>query len=311
MVEILLAVYNGEKYLRQQLESIDNQSYKNWKLVIRDDGSKDGSLIIAQHFKEKYSAGKVEIYQNETPTGSAKNNFLKLLKDADSDYVMFCDQDDVWHPRKIEYTLKAMKQLEMQTDKVPILIHSDLYVVNQSLEIISKSFRKYQNLPHKMKVNQLIVQNSVTGCTVMINRALLDKMKKVDCADKIVMHDYWAALIAGIFGKVLYIDKPLIKYRQHYDNSVGASNARSIKYLLTRFKAGKLQFRSRMQDSMKQIEYFCSVYAQELKHNSWENVLIEYGKLYNSTKFRKVAFYFRHHAFKCGIIRKVMQVIWS
>lgn len=311
MVEILLAVYNGAEYLRQQLESIGCQSYENWRLIIRDDCSSDESMTIAKDFQKKYPDGKVVIYINDTATGSAKNNFFKLTQDADCDYVMFCDQDDVWHSRKIEYTLQAMKNEEKQDKNLPVLIHSDLYVVDEHLNMIAKSMRKYQNLPKSTKVNTLIVQNSVTGCTVMINRVLLNEIKKAKNTDHIVMHDYWAALIAQVFGKTAYIEKPLIKYRQHGDNSVGASKANSLGYLLKRFKAGRGEFKSNMDMSMKQIEYFCQVYAEELRNNLWRDQLLEYSQLYKSTKLRKVIYYFQYSSFKCGIIRKIMQMIWS
>lgn len=313
MVDILLAVYNGEKYLEEQLESIAAQTYTNWRLVIRDDCSTDHSVAVAEAFKKKHPEKHVEIYVNKQATGSAKNNFIKLLEDAVSDYVMFCDQDDVWLPQKIELTLKAMRRCEKQDGlcSVPVLVHSDLCVVDVSLKTIALSMQRYQKLPKSSDVQQLLVQNNVTGCTVMVNQPLLILMKKVKDNSAIVMHDYWAALIASVFGKIVYIPQPLIKYRQHGNNSVGAMNAIGIKYLYMRFKAGRSQFQSRMKDTMVQAGAFYDVYADELMGNPHKVLLKKYGELRNSSKLDKIKFYLSNHVMKYGIIRKIMQIIWS
>ena len=313
MVDILLAVYNGEKYLEEQLESIAAQTYQNWRLVIRDDGSSDHSLAIAHAFQKKHPEKKIEIYVNEVPTKSAKGNFMRLLEDAVSEYVMFCDQDDVWLPEKVEKTLKAMVHCEKKsgTKDVPILVHGDLYVVDENLQIISDSMFRYQKLPKTTAVNQLLIQNSVTGCTVMINKKLQDMLKRASDTQAMVMHDYWAALIASVFGKIVFMKQPLIKYRQHGDNSVGAMNASGIRYMYSRFKAGKTQFRNRMDDTMRQAGAFCRIYAVELQENPHKKLIENYAKLIKSLKIQKITFCLSNKVMKYGIIRKIMQFVWS
>lgn len=316
MVDILLAVYNGEKYLEEQLSSIENQTYKDWRLIIRDDCSKDKSMLIAEKFSRKFKPGKVVIYKNNIPSGSAKNNFLRLLKDSDAEYVMFSDQDDVWLENKISLTLKAMRRSEQEAGEgCPILVHSDLFVTDEKLRIVSNSFFKYQKIPKKVDIKRLLLQNSVTGCTVMINKMLKEYLEKVDCPEKIVMHDYFAALISEVFGKIVFINRPLIKYRQHGDNSVGAADASSFSYLKARFIAGKEQFRQRMKATMIQAGYFAELYKIQLKNNSRNkmltNLLINYNNLLKVDKKTKVKFYIENNVFKYGIIRKIMQLVWS
>lgn len=311
MIDILLAVYNGEKYLQEQLDSITSQTYKDWHLIIRDDGSKDKSVEIAKSFAQNYP-GKVEVHINKIPTGSASRNFMKMVNDADAEYVMFCDQDDVWLSDKIEKTFKVMRACERRCGReIPILVHSDLCVVDENLRGISASMRRYQKLPKSTEIHQLLIQNSVTGCTMMINRTLLEMMHQVADSSAVVMHDYWAALVASVFGKIVFIRQPLIKYRQHGDNSVGALNAVSFKYLYMRFKAGKDQFRQRLLDTMKQTDAFNRVYAEKLQANPQKTLLEKYANLTNSHKFKKIHFYLSNHVWKYGIIRKIMQIVWS
>ncbi len=228
MVTVLLAVYNGERYLAQQINSLLEQTVKDIKIIIRDDGSCDRSAEIISDFAKRYPE-KISVISG-APTGSALGNFSQLVKSADDDYIMFCDQDDVWLPEKIEKTLSVMQTAEKQTPDTPILVHSDVSVVDSNLHIVSPSFFEYQRLyQDNVCLPRLLVQNYVTGCTVMINRALLDICGEIpdDCA----MHDWWLALVAVIFGRIVCIDEPLMLYRQHGDNQVGAKSSHGMAYI--------------------------------------------------------------------------------
>ena len=137
MVTILLATLNGEDYLKAQLESIAAQTYENWQLVVGDDGSTDDTISIIEEFSEKHP-DQVTIIKNDPPQGSAKDNFISLLRNSYGPYFMFCDQDDVWKPDKIYLTLQKMESLEARYgDKIPILVHSDLSVADSNLEMLS------------------------------------------------------------------------------------------------------------------------------------------------------------------------------
>lgn len=311
MIDILMATYNGENYIAEQLDSISKQTVTDYHILVRDDGSTDSSMQVLEAYQKKYP-DKLTVYENTPPSGSAKKNFFRLLMDAEQEYVMFCDQDDIWNPDKIELTLKKMKWAEdtFGTD-VPILVHTDLAVADAKGEIISPSFHKYMNLSCEPTVNRLIIQNQVTGCTVMVNRALYKKMQKVRDTEAILMHDQWAALIAAAFGQVIYLDTPSLRYRQHGDNSVGAKNARSLSYLFQRWKQGKGQFRRELFKSMRQVQYFMELYGDMEMPAEIRELLEGYGTLEQETKWKRMRFYHQKKVQKQGTIRRIMQYVWG
>lgn len=311
MVTILLATLNGEDYLKAQLESIAAQTYENWQLVVGDDGSTDHTLDILEEFKKQHP-NQVTIMKNDPPTGSAKNNFINLLRNSYGPHFMFCDQDDVWKPDKIYLTLQKMEALETRYgEKTPILVHTDLSVADENLEMIAESFFQYADIPKRIYLNQLIVQNSVTGCTVMINRCLQQYFLQLLPVSKIIMHDYWAALIAKVFGKIGFVNEPTMYYRQHGHNSVGAKHAGNPVYLYQRLREGKNTYRRMMIESMEQIQGFVSVYGEDIENLDVYELLNTYGDLYYKGKIRRLAFYKNYHVLKEGNIRKLMQWLWG
>jgi glycosyltransferase involved in cell wall biosynthesis len=221
MVHVLLATYNGERYLKEQIESILNQTYKKIKIIIRDDGSKDETLEIVDQYINDYPGIIINITQNECNCGVAYN-FLKLLEYSSAEYIMFCDQDDIWLPNKIELSLNRIKELECKFNiATPILIHTDMQVVDENLNLISGSFWNYQLLSPDIKsLNRLLIQNHVTGCTMMINKALRDI--SLPAQNGIIMHDWWIALVAATFGQIDYVNAQTMLYRQHTCNVEGA-----------------------------------------------------------------------------------------
>jgi glycosyltransferase involved in cell wall biosynthesis len=221
---VLLATYNGAVFLPAQLESIFSQSC-GWELLVRDDGSTDGTKELLRH-KAASGASIRFIDDGQTRLG-ARGNFARLLEKAGemgADYCTLSDQDDVWLPSKLAEQFTLMKSLEQKFPCRPILIHSDLEVVNQDLETIHTSFMHYQGIHHEevVPLKVLLCQNFVTGSTVMINRPLLELALPVP--QEALMHDWWLALCAAAFGKLEYCKKPLVRYRQHQNNVVGARN---------------------------------------------------------------------------------------
>lgn len=311
MVDILLATYNGEKYIRQLLDSIIEQTYTNWVLLIRDDGSTDNTVNIINEYVSQYEK-KIKLFINTEPTGSAKANFLKLVHDSDSQYVMFCDQDDLWDREKITISLNEICRLgKFYGEDIPLMVYTDLQVINQDGKILADSFNDYMNLAKKINISNEIIQNCVTGCTMMINYSLLEYLKKVLDTDKILMHDHLAAIVALAYGKVSYINKQTIAYRQHEDNSVGAKNSRSASYLYNRFKRGKSSFNKDIEASSKQVEYILDLFGIDKINKKDAFILDNYSRLYTFSKIKKIKFYFRYRVFKNGIIRRIMQIIWA
>jgi len=225
---ILLATYNGAAFLPEQLESIVSQA-EGWKLLVRDDGSHDGTRKLLRNIVDKNSA--VIVINDGLERLGAPGNFARLLEKAKEQGAGYCalsDQDDLWLPAKLAEQLTQIKVLEQKFPHCPILIHSDLEVVNRNLEIIHPSFMQYQGIHHEDvdPLSVLLCQNFVTGSTVMINRPLLDLALPVP--KEVLMHDWWLALCAAVFGRLGYNRVPLVKYRQHGNNEVGARNMRHL-----------------------------------------------------------------------------------
>jgi len=228
-----MATFNGEKYLVEQIESILNQTYKNWELIIHDDNSSDKTLDILMDYNRKYPE-KVRILNDTFKAGGAKENFSYLLENItdDFDYLMFADQDDVWLENKIEVTLRKMKEVEKLNPQKPILIHTDLKIVDESLNIISDSMIHYQKLDinNGNSLLKISLENVVTGCTMMINRYL--KKLIYNIPKEAIMHDWWLAIITLKYGgKISFINQSLILYRQHQSNTVGSVKVDIIYYM--------------------------------------------------------------------------------
>lgn len=225
-VAILMSTYNGEDYLDDQIQSIIDQSYKNWTLYIRDDGSDDNTVGIIKKYTEKYSN---IIFFND---GNIKNigvvrSFLDLLENTNADYYMFSDQDDFWLKDKVKDSLFLLKQKEPG----PVCVFTDVEIVDKNL----KSIRRMNGDNIWTDFVLLLFTNCVTGCTMLFNSEL-KKLIKFDEMDykKIFMHDWWIGLIASAFGKLVYLNKPTMQYRQHGDNVVGSNKKNTLPHILYR-----------------------------------------------------------------------------
>lgn len=220
-IAILLSTYNSSAYLKEQIDSILLQSYKKWDLFIRDDGSTDNTLEILLEYSNKYS--NIHVVEDTYRGLGPRDSFLYLLQYVNAEYYMFCDHDDVWLPCKIEETLNRMKATLLKHPSALILVCSDLCVVDNELNVISDSlWRLCKVKPNVLCRNYkyLSVCNFVTGCTVMINHLVKDNL--FPYPPMAPMHDYYIALRVAELGIIEYISKPLLLYRQHGTNSIGA-----------------------------------------------------------------------------------------
>jgi glycosyltransferase involved in cell wall biosynthesis len=222
-----MATYNGEPFLEQQLDSILAQSNQDWQLLIRDDGSNDNTVRIVEDYAARLP-GKIRLVTDNEGHLGASLNFGKLLEYADTEYIMFSDQDDVWLPNKIELTLNAMKAAEQIYPDKPILIHTDLQVRNSELNTIANSLWNYQKLFPEAgdNLHRIMAQNVATGCTVMINKRA--RAVSIPVPPEAVMYDWWLALNVCRHGKIVYVSIPSVLYRQHSRNQLGAQKARKI-----------------------------------------------------------------------------------
>lgn len=303
MVSILLAVYNGEKYLKEQIESILSQTYKDVEIIIRDDGSTDGSLSIIDDYCTLYPDKIISVKGN--PTGSAKQNFAELLKICDSEYIMFCDQDDVWLPQKIEKTLCAVKSVE-NGGTTPVLAHTDLKIADSNLKVISPSFFQFNCLkPNDITIPKLMVQNYITGCTVMINRALRNICG--DIPSECIMHDWWLGLVALIFGEVVCINEATALYRQHQENQVGAKAKYGLSFIKQKLSTLE-KVRENYNATYLQAETIIKKYGNKLNEKQLE-ILQAYCEIPNMSKFKKICAIKKFGFKKCTKMRVIGQYI--
>lgn len=216
-IDILLATYNGQQYLREQLDSILSQSYSNFRLLISDDLSTDNTREILAEYVEKDK--RIIVFNQERNLGVVKN-FEFLLKKVESRYYMFSDQDDIWKENKIEKSLKTLEETNSE------LVYTDLEVVDENLNVTYESYWKLKGIYNKIKkynnFESLYLNNFVTGCTMLSKKELIKEVLPLPNTSKFVLHDYWIPLILSQKCKITYIEEPLIKYRQHKNNKVGS-----------------------------------------------------------------------------------------
>lgn len=301
MIYILLVTYDGEKYFFEQMESLLSQNYKNWKIWIHDDGSKDNTVKIIKDYASKYPE-KIVFFDDDISCGGAKENFTYVLNNIDKnfDYIMFCDQDDVWKSDKIEKTLEKMQELEnLYGNKIPLLVHTDLEVVNEKLEILSFSMWESEYInPRANTLNKLLMQNTITGCTMMINRNLA--MKSLSISSKAIMHDWWIGLVATTFGKIGFIEESTIKYRQHGKNDTGT---KTYDYKLIINKLKKIS-NINIDKNIFQSEDFLKEYKEELDEKS-KIMLEDFSSIKENPYLQRVNIILKYKLFKYGIIRNI------
>ncbi|MBD5854217.1 glycosyltransferase family 2 protein [Lactococcus lactis] len=207
-----MSTYNGEKFVAEQIESIQKQTFRNWNLIIRDDGSKDKTLEIIDEFISKDKRIKLIKSKNI----GVINSFYELIKSDQADFYFFSDQDDYWLPEKLDIMLSEAKKYDNNTPK---MYYSDLKVVDKNLKVINNSMIKSQSGHPNTELVQELTENTVTGGASMINHVLASQWKTTN---DIIMHDWYLALLASGIGELIYIDKATYLYRQHDSNVLGA-----------------------------------------------------------------------------------------
>jgi glycosyltransferase involved in cell wall biosynthesis len=302
-----MASYNGEKYIGAQIDSLLNQTVQDFRLFICDDLSTDSTFSIIQDYLKKYP-DKIFISQNTTNSGGSKHNFFKMMAEHKDDYVLLCDQDDVWLSDKIEKSLCKITEMEVQYGKsMPLLVHTDLTVVDENLDIISPSFMMMNKARfERNKLNDLVIQNILTGCSIMYNRALADLILN-DEPEYMFMHDWWLALIAGAFGKIdVYFGQTAL-YRQHECNVFGANKRGSGAHFFHKL----LNFggvSDTLNDTYRQAGSFLALY-KHLLTPEYRELITAYSSIPEKSKIDRVKILFKYGTWKNGLIRRVAQII--
>jgi glycosyltransferase involved in cell wall biosynthesis len=223
-VAIVLATFNGGQFLIDQLQSLSEQSFAGWQLWVRDDGSADATCDILRRAVDDDS--RIHIVEDNLGRLGTARSFGELLRRVSKvgvDYVFLCDQDDVWRPDKVARQLNALRAAETDVGcDQPVLVHSDLAIVDAELRPVAPSFASHLRLrPESTEpLRTLLVQNFVTGSTIAINRPLLELA--LPFPDDVILHDWWLGLLAASAGELRYLAESLVMYRQHLSNQVGA-----------------------------------------------------------------------------------------
>ncbi|EEB79534.1 glycosyl transferase, group 2 family [marine gamma proteobacterium HTCC2148] len=245
---IVMATCNGAPFIKEQIESIQAQSMEHWRLIIRDDGSTDATLDVLSDIAD--SDPRITILDAGPHIGLGPSlNFSAVLEAAlktESNLFFIADQDDVWDKEKL--SLQAAQFPKCGAEDLPLLVHSDLAVVDEQLSPIHASLIAYMDLvpAPERPLNYLLTRNFVTGCATACNRQLLQASLPI--SGSAIMHDWWLALTAAANGAVEYLDQPLVKYRQHHTNSIGAKGfwhgLNPTNNWVAGWKAGNIEYRA-------------------------------------------------------------------
>ncbi len=255
-VDILMATYNGERYLEEQIRSIQAQTFTSWRLLISDDCSTDGTLGIIQRLAG--ADDRIQLVSSGTRKGGAKENFFYLMSQSTADYVFFCDQDDVWLPDKMALSLEHM--LKNAIASKPNCLYTDLAIVDRCLNTMYESRFAKAGVSGKDNFASLLFENRLTGCTVLVDRALLRRAMQCFDLESVIMHDWWVGLIAVSQGRLIRFERVTMLYRQHEANVVGEQK-KTIKQLVVGAKEG-------FSRKIAQASYFIECYKEYLtKHD--------------------------------------------
>ena len=220
MIDVLLAAYNGEKYLGEQLASLRAQTWRDFRVLMQDDGSTDATPRLLEEAARADS--RFVLASEQGRHLGASGNFCSLMHQADADLIALCDQDDVWEEDRLSACAAAMADAQERWGAAtPLLAHSDAALTDASGQVTQASFFRASGWdPGAVSLPRLLVQNNVTGCTVLINRALL-LLARPDAP--VPMHDWYLAQCAAAAGHIVFVPRPLVRYRQHGRNTIGAA----------------------------------------------------------------------------------------
>lgn len=296
-VDIVLTVYNTEiEYLKQQIESILNQTYKNFRLLISDDAStkKEVKAILEEYQKQDK---RITLYRQEKNLGYNKN-FEFLLKEANANYIMFADHDDVWYPQKIEKSLQKIKEEEVD------LVYCNAHQINEKGEILQQNYFQYKNVPLIYGKDKLAISRCVgIGCSQIITNTVKDKM--LPFTKEVIAHDWLAAFLANEGKGIAYIEEPLFGYRLHTNNVFGG---RSLAQNLSQWKKENgtsyqsyLKYRKEKVIDKAYLEgaNMCLAYATKEENKVFLEKLIKYYTSLEKSKYINIHI-FQYFKFLAG-----------
>ena len=283
---VLLTAYNGSRHLPALLDSLLAQTDPDFSVLVQDDGSEDDTVSLLTKICDKDPRFSFGAEQGKHL--GAAGNFISLIRQTDADYTLLCDQDDLWESDKIAVLKNAMSEMESEYGaSTPLLVHSDCSLISEEGVPVGDSFFRHQGWsPEAVTLPPLLVQNNVTGCTLIMNAPLRRLIASHARAKDLFMHDWFIALTAASFGKVRFVRQPLTRYRQHSGNAIGASAQPLLKRGLAAL--------ARRQDAKRRIlltythtRVFSRLYEGQLPAEA-QRIVSEYLATQHMRKFARV-----------------------
>lgn len=284
-VIILLSTYNGERFIKQQLDSLLAQTYPA-QILIRDDGSNDGTLAILGDYAKRHTS--IYLFTDSKDHKGLRGSYFWLLTKAQAffpDVICYADQDDVWLPDKTE---KLFKQLLTIDHQKPALVFSDVTVVDENLNLIHPSLATLQKLDHdhKITLKKLLLYCPALGCTLMMNKPLVKLICDLPHHGHSLNPDKWALMLAYLSGSITYLPEPTVKYRQHSSNTVGAMlgikrniwNVKNIGFLKNRYQVAL--------DQALEISHISFLSAKE------KEVVVQFIKFFTGNYRQRLRYFF-------------------
>ena len=297
-VGIVMAAYNSQNFIKEQLDSILHGEYQNVHIYVRDDGSTDNTVSIVKEYEANYPT-KVTLVQNKQNGGLVKN-FLTGVIEAEEDYIMFCDHDDVWLPKKVKITLKEMRKAEKEQKNLPVAVFTDAEIVDGQLHSLGASFyeRSHFNF-NQMDLSYMLMENKLLGCTIIINKALKDKITVLP--EHARVHDWWVALIASAFGKIVFVNEKTMLYRQHSSNVIG--NRSYGKYVTDAVKSLKKQ-KEKLILTEEQAKDFYEIYKKDFSKKQ-RKIVFQFANIGRYSFIKRKRLVLQNQYLKSGWVRNI------
>ena len=286
-IAILLAVYNGEKYLAEQIDSLLAQTSKQWTLYIRNDGSADATPQIIQRYCRQHPGRIVAVEDGDGNLG-CRGNFFRLLEVVESDYYMFCDGDDVWLPDKVGASFEEIRRRERQYPGIPILVHADRKVCDERLNVrVPSDWRSVGRNPDLFSTRRYIPAIWIAGgATSIFNRRA--RACSLPLPADPPMHDTWLSMQVVAHGRIFALHRPLLLYRQHGGNFSGT-------------KAERYRF------GLKKISRLGQVLDEHYKRvRYWEKL-----GFYSGRRMSRGRIFFDYLVMKVGFLLKMQYSKWT
>jgi len=309
-ISVLMATFNGASHLREQMDSILKQEGPEISLYISDDGSTDSTVQILQEFENKFPS-KIHLLPPSSRTQGACIHFLNILQNVDSDLFLFADQDDIWTFDHVKSLYEKYQSLNDSEKAKPILIFSDMKIIDANGKVFADSFLKTENLPQGVPNSHFyFVQNNVSGCVSLLNSALKRLVLKnsellFQNTQKIPMHDFFFATTAATFGNIYFVRKLLSFYRKHANNAVGIQQVKNGKHILKRLT----QQSADLERSIQYTDFFATYFKEDLEAGEFQ-ILQDFANIKSRSKLSRIGWMLKHGFLKYGIFRKCVQ-LWN